>query len=168
MPNDPTGTGAARAFGDCVSNGQLIVVTAPLVISPTDGQLDEDVTLSLPSQYTELTAAEVAAPTITETTNVDSSVSAKQRYLRIGNQVFVSGSVTVDATAGAATEIGIALPVASTLGAVADLSGSIVDEDGAGIGPIIGNVANNRAQANFVTVDGDSVVYQYSFSYTVI
>lgn len=54
-------------------------------------------------------------PTLTNSTNIDSSTAHVCNWMRVGNVVTVSGRVDIDATAGggAATSLGMSVPIAS-------------------------------------------------------
>lgn len=114
-------------------------------------------------------AAGTYTPTLTNVTNLTSSTAYQCQYLRVGATVTVSGKVDVDATAGAATELGISLPVASNFGAVEDCAGTgcwvAVQESAA----IKADTTNDRAAMVWLAVDTTAgrEVY-FSFSYQVI
>lgn len=112
----------------------------------------------------------VATLAITDGANVAASVAGPARFQRIGSTVFVSGSLTVDPTLGAptATQINIALPIASTLGAITELSGTIVGNGGADVGVVIGDVGTDDAQADWSASHTDVQTYLYQFSYEII
>lgn len=63
-------------------------------------------------------------PTLTAVTNVASATGGTGMYIRIGNVVSVTGSLTLDPTAGStATIIGVSLPIASNFTLASDLFG---------------------------------------------
>ena len=107
--------------------------------------------------------------TLVDVTNVAASVLVASRYIRIGNQVQVFFEVTVDATAAAATELGISLPVASALAAAADLTG--LANSGETVGEpatIAGDLTNDRAALSYTAVGTGVVTWAGSFAYRVI
>ncbi len=108
-------------------------------------------------------------PTLTDVTNVAVSALVAARFVRINNTVIVYFAVTIDATAAAATEFGITLPVVSAIAAVGDLTGhantQVVDEDQA---VIEGDVANDRAAVNYTAIATGVVAWTGSFSYQVL
>jgi hypothetical protein len=124
---------------------------------------------------TDLTAAIAAlnlasgtyTPTLTNVNNLTSSTALQCQYLRVGATVTVSGAATINVTAGAAsTQLGISLPVASSLGAVEDCGG--VGSTATESFMIFADITNDRAQLqNTASVTGSQTVY-FSFSYQVI
>lgn len=64
-------------------------------------------------------------PTLTNVTNVTSSIAYQCQYMRVGNVVTVSGAIDIDANAtNVETEVGISLPIASNFVGAQNLSGS--------------------------------------------
>lgn len=108
-------------------------------------------------------------PAITAVANVDSASSPDGMYIRIGNIVIVFGTVVIDATAaaGTLTSIGISLPITSNLGASADVSG-ILGSQGGTTGRVIGDAANDRAQANYLSASAAAGTFHFQFMYEVI
>lgn len=108
-------------------------------------------------------------PTLFDVTNVDASVVLAARFIRVGNQVTVYFAVTIDATAAAATELGISLPVVSVLAAVNDLGGIAGNSEAvAALGQVAGDVANDRASLTFVAIGTGVLTWRGSFSYNVL
>lgn len=114
------------------------------------------------------------APTLTGVDNVAavSAGNAPFQYLRVGNIVFVSGSLNIDPTASATpTSAGIGLPVASDLAFSGQLNGmGASNPDGAleQFGPIAGDTTNNRAQLVFTAASLDSKLWHVQFMYLVV
>lgn len=136
---------------------------------------------------TDLTAAQVAAivatavasalnlssgtytPTLTGVTNIDSVTDLGGRYIRLGNIVFVSGAALIDATAAAAaTEVGISLPFASTLGSDFVIAGSASANAILQPGAILGDNANDRARLQFVAQSAAAQVMWWTFAYLIV
>jgi hypothetical protein len=108
-------------------------------------------------------------PALTDVTNIDASALLDARYMRIGNIVTVFFGVTIDATAAAATELGIGLPVASNFAAANDLLGMAVSSETVGAAAqVSADVANDRASLTFTAVGTGVVTWRGSFSYLVI
>jgi hypothetical protein len=111
-------------------------------------------------------------PTLTNTTNVAASTAYSSHYLRVGDEVVVQGSLDIDPTAGAgaATVLGISLPIASNLGASIDLSGSAasttatVDTNMT----LSGDTANDRASLAYSATDATNHNIKFQFTYQVI
>lgn len=114
-------------------------------------------------------ASGVYTPTLTNVANLDGSTAFECQYLRVGSVVTVSGKVSVNPTAGASTQLGISLPVASNLGAAEDCSGSAFASGIAGQGAaILGDAANNRAQMQWIAVDTTDQPMFFTFQYSII
>ena len=109
-------------------------------------------------------------PTLTNVSNItSSSVSANAfRYIRIGNIVYVSGRVTVNATAAnTATEIEISLPIASNLTNSIDLSG-VATTPSNGYGQVIGDTASDTGSFYVFPTSAGSAPWNVEFSYVII
>lgn len=109
-------------------------------------------------------------PTLTNVSNLDASTAYLCQYMRVGNTVTVSGLVDADPTAPAAqTQLGISLPVASNIGAVEDCAGAAASNTMAGqSAAILGDVANNRAQMEWISSDVTNQPMYFNFTYQVI
>lgn len=109
-------------------------------------------------------------PGLTNVTNVAASTAYECQYMRVGNVVTVSGRVDVDpTTAGISTELGIALPIASNLGATTDLAGTasapaVVSECAA----VEGDATNNRANMRWLTTSAANHIMMFTFMYEII
>ena len=97
--------------------------------------------------------ANTYTPTLTNAANVAASTAYECQYARVGDSVTVSGRVDIDPTAASTdTQLGISLPIASNIGAATDLGGVAFTPELAGVGAaILGDVANDRAQFQYVT-----------------
>lgn len=117
-------------------------------------------------------AAGTYTPTITNTTNVDSSSSPTGFYLRVGNVVYASFSVSIDPTAsGTSTVIGVSLPVASNIAAGADLIGTAFGPVMQYVSPpatTLGDATNDRAAVTFISQGTAAAVLYGNFSYKVL
>lgn len=108
-------------------------------------------------------------PTITNITNVAASTPYLAHYVRIGNQVIVTGLVDIDPTAAAQIEIDISLPVASNFAASTDCSGvTSCGTDPSRAGNVAGNSTTDRARLTFTPTLIDNRTSGYQFMYTVI
>lgn len=110
-------------------------------------------------------------PGLTNVTNIAASTSYKAQWIRVGNVVTVSGKVDIDTTlaAGTASELGIALPIASNLGAENDLGGTATSDAVASeTARIKADAANNRASVVFKSISLSNDSYAYIFQYEVI
>ena len=115
-------------------------------------------------------AAGTYTPTLTNAANLASSTAAELQYSRVGATVSVSGKATVElVSAGALTQLGISLPIASNFGAVEDCGGVAFMTDVAGDGAgIIGDAANNRAEMKWVAGLSGSQPMSLQFQYQMI
>lgn len=154
------------------------IVTTGGNTNPFDQDLNTDDTptlagLTLTGALT-LTTGVVTSGTYTPTrsaeSNLDSNVTpTAAQYLRVGATVTVSGRFTADPTGAGAASFELTLPVASNLGAAADLAGVAFCGGIAGQGAeIIGSAANNTAVVQWVAVDTTSKVWSYTFTYQII
>jgi hypothetical protein len=109
-------------------------------------------------------------PTLTNGTNVDSSVSTVCQWMRVGNVVTVSGRVDVDATAAASTLtfLGISLPLASDFTLSGHLSGG--GASGTIMEPLMiaADTTNNRATMSFLSLSTASRAFQFHFTYLIL
>jgi len=113
-------------------------------------------------------AAGTYTPTLTNTTNIDSSTAFQAQYLRVGATVTVSGKVEIDTTASTTqTRLGISLPVASNFGATEDLAGLHSNSPGLG-GIVYADTANDRAVLEFTEGAAGVETYYFHFTYQVI
>lgn len=107
-------------------------------------------------------------PTLTNVTNVDSSVSAVFQWMRIGSVVNVSGTIQVDATtAGTGFEVGLSLPIASTFTTATQCSGT-GGTSGTGNGRIAADTTNNRAKVLITPTVNTNQSYGIIFQYLIV
>lgn len=120
---------------------------------------------------TAIIASGVYTPTRSAEVNMDANVTTTQaQYMRVGATVTVSGQFTANPTTTATpTSFEITLPIASNIGAVADVAGTAFAGAIAGQGAaIIGVIANDTAKVQWNAVDVTSQLWSYSFSYRII
>lgn len=121
-----------------------------------------------------ISAANVTSSTYTPTrvniANVTSSTANAAFYSRVGNDVRVKGTISVDPTsAGSLTTITLTLPVASNLGTAGDLVGMCCHDQGNNsCGWVTGRAVGDTAELNFVAQSSTAGVLHYDFSYRVI
>lgn len=123
------------------------------------GDINEDVAVD--GSYT---------PTATSVANVDSVDSVLSHFwIRMGNTVFVSGVMAVDATtAGVLTRVRLSLPVASTFSAAGDCAGAVNSGAGGAGAVVLADTANNEAEVRWFAGSAASDTIGYSFSYQVV
>jgi hypothetical protein len=114
-------------------------------------------------------ASGVYTPAATLVTNCDAVTPNESRWQRISNVVFVSGSVLVDATAAADTQFKLALPVASNMTVVTDLSGTLTQWVAtlAVSGAIQAAPTDDTANCRLLASSTAAQTYQFNFAYTV-
>lgn len=110
-------------------------------------------------------------PTLTGVANVGASTAYVCQYMRVGSVVTVSGQVDIDPTTGVSTttQLGISLPVASSLSATTQVAGtccspSIVAQSGG----IYADATNDRAQLDFKAADPNNTIWYFNFTYLVV
>lgn len=103
-------------------------------------------------------------PTLTNGANAASSSQVGVTgYMRIGNQVMVSGAITITPTlsGGVTTSVQMSLPITSSLGTG---YGNVTDRDGH---TAIIQVASGNATIDFLSFGTSAVTFQYNYQYTV-
>lgn len=107
-------------------------------------------------------------PTLTGILNVDSATVGVFQFMRVGNVVHVSGSLSVDTTSSATTtQVDISLPVASDL----TNQGHCVGAGAAGVtlfGYINGETTNNRASYIFTSTGTGALTHLVHFTYLIL
>lgn len=120
-----------------------------------------------------VTAANLASgtytPTLANITNTSGLTGRISHYIRVGNEVTVTGRAEVNSTTTGAGSFSVSLPIASNLASTSDLSGSGSGNAGFTVQPHIeGIVASDLAQIYFTKGStGISEVY-FTFMYTVL
>jgi hypothetical protein len=113
----------------------------------------------------------VYTPTLTDETNITSSVAFQCQYLRVGSVVTVSGKVSALATdPDITTVLGMTIPIASNFGAEEDLGGSSHTNENDRFGAAFRADAGND-RASLVWKSESSVsnrVMHFSFTYRII
>lgn len=114
-------------------------------------------------------AAGVYTPALTGVANVAASTAYQCQWSRVGDVVTVSGKVDIDPTAAGNLQLGIALPIASDIGAAEDCAGVAFASGIAGQGAAIrGDAANNRAELVYIAVDTTNQPFYFSFTYQIL
>lgn len=109
-------------------------------------------------------------PTLTNVANLDASTAYACQWSVDGNIVSVSGKVDVDPTLGATlTKLGISLPIASILTLIQQCAGVAFASGIAGQGAaILGDIANARAQMEWISADVTNQPMYFTFSYQIL
>lgn len=113
-------------------------------------------------------------PTLTNVANVAGSTSAVCQWMRVGNVVTVSGSISIDPNVGGftITTFGISLPIASNFTGVSQCGGTAVRSttivtslfEG---GRIYADAVNDRAECQFMANDTANLPMSFQFTYLV-
>lgn len=107
-------------------------------------------------------------PTLTAVTNVNVSGAYAGHYLKIDNEVSVFMRVNVDpTTAATTTELGISLPIASSLTSTQDAGGVGSQSDTNSNGIISADTTNNRVTLKFESIDTTNRDWWLTFAYQV-
>lgn len=111
----------------------------------------------------------IYTPTLTNVANVAASTAYVCQWMRVGDMVTVTGKVDVDPTAAVSTQLGISLPVSTNLANAEECAGTAYCPAIAGQGAaILGDVANDRAQMQWIAVDVTNQPMYFTFGYRVI
>lgn len=109
-------------------------------------------------------------PSLANTTNITGSTPYACQYMRVGDVVTVSGRLNIDpTTSGAASELGISLPVASDITSGFQCAGTAAiytTTTEVSTGGILGDTTNNRATFRFVA--GGTAARDYGFTFTYL
>lgn len=108
-------------------------------------------------------------PTLTSVTNVAASTANACTYMRLGNTVTVSGSLSLDPTSTGNTQLGISLPTASAFTTALQCGGtanySALGQYGAAIRS---DATNDRAELVMIATDVTNQVMYFTFTYQVL
>jgi len=109
-------------------------------------------------------------PTINTTTNIASSSVGTWQYLRVGNTVTVSGSITITPTAGVSTtSFNFSLPINSTFATGNDCAGTGVDYNATTYLMVNGNSgAANFGLGLFKSTTTSAMTLSIQFTYQII
>lgn len=112
-------------------------------------------------------AAGSYTPTLTNISNISGTPTATTSYYsRVGNKVDVFGTVTTATTASGLAELGISLPVASSITAIEQISGRAASGAATQTGNIRGN-GGGYGHLAFTALGTGSVQMWFNFSYWV-
>jgi hypothetical protein len=165
-----TGTAIAAANGGTgitsyTAGNYINAATSSTLQQRTPAQVRTDLGVTTCSAGT-YTPAYTSVSNVTATT-----VRGDAQYVRVGNQVTVSGQVAINATAGAntVTEVGVTLPVASNFTVNNQAGGSIVGQASGqfAAGFAYADGTNDRVGLRFAAPAAGVQEYWYHFTYTV-
>ena len=110
-------------------------------------------------------------PTLTNVTNVAASTAYSCQWIRVGNVVTVSGKVDIDATLSASTtsELGMSLPIASSLTAEEQVGGTAVsDAIASDAVRIKADATNDRASFVWKSISLTNDSFNFTFTYVIL
>lgn len=125
---------------------------------------------SVPRLSSTIITSGTYTPTLFNTTNVAASGANTCGWIRINNVVYVTGTLSIDATAAASTltELGVSLPVATNIVAAIQCSGTAASDNVASLSARIkGDAANDRATISFRATSSTNDTYSFTFSYSI-
>lgn len=107
-------------------------------------------------------------PTLYNTTNVFASSAFPCFYTRVGDWVHVWGEVEIDATTAlTVTELGMSLPIATSITNSPELAGTAAHEDNT-TAQVKGDPTNDRAKFRLTPQTNTANVYSFHFSYKYV
>lgn len=104
-------------------------------------------------------------PTFSNLSNLDSVTSLIFYYQRIGNQVMVKGTATVDPTAAGAGSFEMTIPISSDFNDVKDAIGTICNHGDQGL--VSANIANDTAEIDVDFAGATSATMCLDFWYVI-
>lgn len=111
-------------------------------------------------------------PSLTNTTNVAASSANTCQWMRVGNVVTVSGSLSIDPTAASTvTELDLSLPIASAMTSATHLAGSAVRSSSVAAVPaqVLANPTADTAQISYFNdTDVANRTWRFTFTYVVL
>jgi len=113
-------------------------------------------------------SAATYTPSLTNTTNIAASTAYTTYYQRVGDVVHVWGEVEIDATTAlTVTELGMELPIASSITNSLELAGTAAHEDNT-VAQVKGDPTNDRAKFRLTPQTNTANVYSFHFSYKYV
>jgi hypothetical protein len=111
-------------------------------------------------------------PTLTNTTNIESSTAYVCQYMRVGSVVTVSGKFDLDPTLGSGCIMGISLPIASNFADSGQLAGMAMrDHNVGGSSPtasIQADTTNDRAILYHTASGITTAAFYFHFTYLIV
>ena len=115
-----------------------------------------------------LLAAGTYTPTLTGVTNITGTTAYACQYMRVGNIVTVSGKMNIDFTSTGLTEVGVSLPIASSISNDFEVGGTISTGENTISGAVLGDATNNRAHVSLQTASSAGYNFFFTFTYQVL
>jgi len=156
-----------NSTGAIVTAGGLVLSSTPTLNDAATQMLSRNSSTGA-VEYTTIASSNYT-PTLTNISNLDSSVPYICQYMRVGSRVTVSGIFEVNPTLTATlTELGISLPIASTLTSGGTFGGVASSTAVAGMtGGIVSDTTNDRATLKFVATDVNNTIMAFTFTYYI-
>ncbi len=105
----------------------------------------------------------------TSVVNVASITGRASSYMRVGDWVTVSGSISITPTsAGVETAVNITLPISSNLASAGQCNGTAISSGEFKGAVIYGDATNDKAQIDFLPGTNAAQVHYFTFMYKVI
>lgn len=142
-----------------LSDSDLFVVSIDVGTSPKTRAIEK-------SNAIPLVSSGRWTPTLTNTTNVAASTAHLCQYIRIGDEVLVSGVVEIDPTSAVATVLKMSLPIASDFQDTEDVSGNLSSAAGVA-GSIIPDASTNEMDFRFTAVSTANTFYRFMAQYRI-
>lgn len=174
-------TGAGLVGGGNLTNDRTISLATSGVTAGSYGSAIKIPTLTVDAYGRVTIASENAipaldsgtyTPTLTPVLNVASTGATTGRYIRVGNQVTVSGQCFVTPTATGEVRFDIDLPIASNFPSNGDASGAGAVTSAASTIPraalVFCNPTTDKIRLLFNAVDTTAQTIGYSLTYTII
>ena len=172
-----TGTGATGgeiflSTSDATGSGTTVQSYTPKLTITKDGRVYGSALHNNAGAVTGTTNQYIASgtytPTLTNVTNVTASTAYECQWYRVGNVVTVSGKVDIDVTLGAASELGLSLPIASGFTAEENCGGNASSDAAASlVARVKADATNDRASFVFVAVSLTNDAYNFEFTYLI-
>lgn len=160
-------TFAANTFPARASTGNLVAkAITDFGLSLVD---DADATTARATLGVDSSSSGTYTPVLTNITNVAASNAYGARWMRIGNQVTVSGLIDVDPTAATLIEVDMTLPIASNFVGTTDAAGvTACSFDPSRAGSISSNATTDKARLSFTPTTVTNQTNSYTYMYTVL
>lgn len=156
--------------GSLYSNGGVrfsgVPLGIPSVTTPFSLYVDGNGTVFKDSVAS--TAVLTYTPTLTNTTNIDSSTAFTTYYKVEGEWVHVWGEVELNPTAGSTlTVLEMSIPTGATFSASRELAGTAATDDNS-VAQIKGSTSNARAIFGLTPNHVNMATYSFTFSYKIV